>query len=487
MEEHTIDLREILHIIKKKYKQIVKITGAFIVLAILYLLIASPVYESEALLRIKQPKGLGSSLLEAVPGGNAMSTKQLMSTYAEILKSRSVVVPVIEATEEANKDGKYPGYEGYVKGRITTVPFKDTEILKVTVNAKDPEKARAANELLLETFLNRLTEINRSEQRMTKEFLGKRLDTAKTELDEAEAALQKFKAQHNIINPTAQATAIGDRVMLVDKVAAENQLNVATAQARLSEINGQLGGAARNTADNDVIRGLNTKLAELEVAKVGYLEKYTEKHPRLKETDAEIAGLKGQMQQEFNRIAALQAPSSNIVHQGLIAAKFQSEAEISIAQAKAEALKNIEKENNEAIKKLTDKEQAYLRVARDAEISREIYTMLAKRLEEAKVAEVMVANEVQPVDPPTLPERPVKPRKALTVVLAGILGLMAATMGTVAYEMMHRKIRTEDDVRNYLGLPIIGLIPDADSMHKAAADKNKVHSILERIGRFFVK
>ena len=61
--------------------------------------------------------------------GNAMATKQLMSTYAEILKSRSVVVPVIEATEEANDDGKYPRYEDYLQSRVTTNPFKDTEIM----------------------------------------------------------------------------------------------------------------------------------------------------------------------------------------------------------------------------------------------------------------------------------------------------------------------------------------------------------------------
>ena len=79
------------------------------------MLIASPVYESDSLLRIKQPKGIGSSLLESMPMGNAMASKQLMSTYAEILKSRSVIVPVIEQTEEADSDGKYMRYEDYIK------------------------------------------------------------------------------------------------------------------------------------------------------------------------------------------------------------------------------------------------------------------------------------------------------------------------------------------------------------------------------------
>lgn len=107
MEENSIDLRELLTILTRNLRKIAAVTAAFLAIAVLYLLIASPVYESESLLRIRQPKGLGSSLLDAVPGGNTAATTQLMSTYAEILKSRSVIVPVIQQTEKPNDDGKY--------------------------------------------------------------------------------------------------------------------------------------------------------------------------------------------------------------------------------------------------------------------------------------------------------------------------------------------------------------------------------------------
>lgn len=38
-----------------------------------------------------------------------------MMTDAEILKSRNVVLPVIEKTEERDDDGELPDYESYVK------------------------------------------------------------------------------------------------------------------------------------------------------------------------------------------------------------------------------------------------------------------------------------------------------------------------------------------------------------------------------------
>ena len=221
-QEYTIDLMELFSIVMENLKTIAKIAAAFVALAILYLLIASPVYESTALLRIKQQQGLGSSLLDAATGGSAQLNQRQMSTYAEILKSRSVVVPVIEATEE-EKEGKYPEYELYVQNRVSTSPFKDTDILSVKVNANEPGKAQKANQLLLAAFLERMTELSRVEQTATKNFLQNRTDAAKQDLDKAETALQDYKIDNKILTPSDSAKLFLDRITLAEKEAATNR------------------------------------------------------------------------------------------------------------------------------------------------------------------------------------------------------------------------------------------------------------------------
>ncbi|NLY84141.1 MAG: chain-length determining protein [Acholeplasmataceae bacterium] len=486
MEENSIDLRELLAMLTRNLRKIAAVTAAFLAIAVLYLLIASPVYESESLLRIRQPKGLGSSLLDAVPGGNTAATTQLMSTYAEILKSRSVIEPVIAATETP-KDGKYPGYDGYVKSRITTTPFKNTEILKVTVNAKTPEDAQRANKLVVEGFLDRLTELTRAEQRATKEFISVRVSEAKNELKEAEGALKAYKEKNRIIAPSETMKVIADRVIMVDKVKAENKVNRATAQARLEAVSGQLGGTAKSTADSTVIKEYNKRLAELEMTKVGYINKYTDKHPKLQELNKEIEAAKAQLETEIARVAALEAPSDNPVHQALVAGMFQSQAELQVAEGRDRALARIEEENNEAIKTLPGIEQGYLQAERDANVAQEIYIMLAKRLEEAKVAEVMVSNEVQVVDTATLPEKPVKPRKALTLALALLLGLMAGSGCVIAWEMFSRRLRTSEDVESCLGLTVIGSVPDFDSVEQAGKKSAESKGLAEKIRRLLTK
>ena len=223
-----------------------------------YLFVAHPVYQSDSLLRIKQQKGLGDSILASLPADNATGDKQRMMTDAEILKSRNVVLPVIEATEEPGKDGKLPTYENYVKGHITTKPYKDTEILQVSVTGKSPEQAQQANAMLVQGFIQRLTDLSHEEQKDTREFLEQRLADAKDELGKAEDALQAYQAENKMYSTDDQMKQLTDKLNIVDKAKAENQLNLETAQAGLSSVNEQLSSAGVSIADSPAIQTLIT-------------------------------------------------------------------------------------------------------------------------------------------------------------------------------------------------------------------------------------
>lgn len=471
-QEITIDLRDLWNVLQKNVATVRKVTIGCVAAAVLYLIIVPPTYESVALLRVKQPKGIGSSILESMPMGNAMATKQLMSTYAEILKSRSVVVPVIEATEEPNDDGIYPRYEDYLERRVTTNPFKDTEIMEVKVTAKTAEDAQKANQLLVNGFLARLTDLVRGEQKATRIFIEDRVKSSKQELYDAETKVTEFKKAHNVLSPDDQIKMTADKLSLVDKLRAENQVALEAARARNNSVSGQLQNNSASIADNNVITAYQKRLADLEAERINYLDKYTDKHPKVIEVNKEIAGLRRSMDEEIERIATLQASSTNQVHQGLLADLFRSEAEMNVAQSNLNTIAELEERYNKDVQELSETGQQYLALLRDARVAQEIYVMLAKRLEEAKVAEVAVSTEVQVVDTPTLPEKPVKPKKALTLVLAFLLGLFGSSGFVIARELMNRTIKTSDDVETYLGLPVLGQVPSSESLKEAKEVEN---------------
>jgi len=78
------------------------------------------------------------------------------------------------------------------------------------------------------------------------------------------------------------------------------------------------------------------------------------------------------------------------------------------------------------------------------------------------VVQIMNVDNVQVIDPAVIPTKPIKPRIMLNIAIAGILGLMVGIAIVLLLEYLDNTIKTPHDVEKYLGLPIIGAIPELD-------------------------
>ncbi|MBC2581556.1 YveK family protein [Clostridium sp. DJ247] len=68
-------------------------------------------------------------------------------------------------------------------------------------------------------------------------------------------------------------------------------------------------------------------------------------------------------------------------------------------------------------------------------------------------------GNVQIMDGAKVPQKPIKPKKALNVAIAFFIGLMASVGLTFVLEYMDSTIKTEEDINKYLDIPVIGIIP----------------------------
>ena len=110
--------------------------------------------------------------------------------------------------------------------------------------------------------------------------------------------------------------------------------------------------------------------------------------------------------------------------------------------------------------------------------------MLAKRFEEARISEVMQPTEAQIVNPAVEPEERIRPRRTLNVAIAAILGLFCGLGAAFFLEYMNRTIRTAEDVRDYLNLPVLGAIPDVNRT-QAKAGSGELATTMARLRGLF--
>ena len=491
MNESTLDIKQIIKTLKKRQGLIGKIFFAFVIVAAVVSLLIPPTYEGELMLRVKQPKGLANSLLGDIAGGSPAGTKQLMSTYAEILKSRVVVEKTIAdnkiGLDKDDKEKTLVKYQSFAT-QITTQPVRDTEILRVKVTAPSQLEAMVWTNSLVDNFLARITALVREEQSTVREFVGERLKEARRELDRAESALAEYKMTQKIAAPAEETAAIVNRLSTANQLMAQNEVMVAAAQGKLANAQRQLGSQKPGfLADGPLIQQLKSKLTELELEQAKLLQLYKEKHPRVAAVRSAIAETRQKLNNEVARIVSAESPASNPVHIGVIQARIQAEAELAAGSAQREALQKVMSEGEAELAKLPSKEQGMGRVMRDALVAQEIYSMLAKRYEEARISEVMQPTDAQVVNPAVEPDQRIRPRRTLNVAIAAILGLFCGLGAAFFLEYMNRTIRTTDDVKEYLGLPVLGAIPDIEKAGqvRAAAASGELAQTWQRIRGWF--
>lgn len=127
MEE--IDLKELFTFVKSKIGLLVAITAGVCILGCVYgLFLQTPMYQSYTTVILSSNEG-------TINQSDLTLNKNLVNTYAEIVKSRRVLDQVIN---DLNLELTYE----QLHGKIAVSAVNNTEIIKITVNDTDGIKAK---------------------------------------------------------------------------------------------------------------------------------------------------------------------------------------------------------------------------------------------------------------------------------------------------------------------------------------------------------
>ena len=131
MEE--IDLKELFDFVKDKLGTLITITISICLIGCIYgLFIQKPMYKSYTTVILG---GNETSSNVSITQNDITLNKNLVDTYAEIVKSRRVLDQVID---ELNLDMSYEE----LHNEITVSALNNTEIIKITVSDRDGKKAK---------------------------------------------------------------------------------------------------------------------------------------------------------------------------------------------------------------------------------------------------------------------------------------------------------------------------------------------------------
>jgi GumC protein len=126
-------------------------------------------------------------------------------------------------------------------------------------------------------------------------------------------------------------------------------------------------------------------------------------------------------------------------------------SEIALIQVKVDSEKRKLIEGNK-------KKIRYNILSRDAELNKELYNLFMKELKETNVIAEMGMSNVTVINEAELPGAPISPRVKFDLIVGAILGLLLGFGAALSQELLDRTLKTEDDVRRHLELPLLAYI-----------------------------
>lgn len=483
-------LTSYLDIIRRQFPTMVAIVSACVILALLYLFTAAPLFTSTASMVIDTRK-VQLFQQQSVLGDIAVDSATV-ETQVEILKSENISLAVIRdlhLTEDPEFTGSGTGLVGAIMGSVTGLfssghapsEFELTRkalgvfannrtvkrlgltyVMEIGFTSKDPAKAARIANAIADAYIVDQLEAKYQATRRASVWLQDRIKELRTQASAAQKAVVDFKIANNIVDS-------GGRLMNEQQLAEVNSQLVmahagtAEAKARMDRINDILkqeipDASVADALKNDTIVKLRGQYVDMASKESIWAMKYGSDHLAAVNLRRQMAEIKKNIIDELKRI------------------QESYKSDYDIAQTREEAIKsslaNVVSESQ-----LTNQAQVQLReLESNAQSYQAMYDNFLQRYMESVQQQSFPITEARVISAATTPL--VKSAPKSLVILAGALlgGLMLSFGAAMARELSDKVFRTTSQVEEQLGANCVAILP-------ALSPSASAPSLTSKLGR----
>jgi uncharacterized protein involved in exopolysaccharide biosynthesis len=214
---------------------------------------------------------------------------------------------------------------------------------------------------------------------------------------------------------------------------------------------------------------LGAELAKLEAKRATLLQQYTTEDRQVRDADAEIATVKRRMVDGAGtpRTVGIERWIPNPTRVEIQERLMKADRNLYDLRARVAALPDFidehRKESSAAAVGLRKKAIRFASLEQEIVAARDTYLLYERKEEEARISEAMDRSKLLNVSLLDGPTRAIKPSNAMSplmVVVALIAGTGLGVGTAVGLEFLGRNFKLEEQVEQYLELPVFAVIPD---------------------------
>lgn len=482
LDSDDVDLSKLFGELIDHRKLIFGITGIFIVLAVIYALFATPVYEADALIQVEQKEGnaLLNSLSQMIPGSQAESA----GPEVYLLQSRMILGKTVDDLDlQASVSQKYfpifgrgwarlngdkPGHLGInrlyleaVNGKIPLLTLTVLDAQHYEITAKNIDLKGTVGQLLEKPglslmvesmdapvgtsfniqYLSRLDAINNLEAAFTAVEQGKEtgilnLTLTGTDEDQIKAILNSISENYLAQNVARQAAQDAKSLQFLNQQLPKVRGDLDSAEDKLNAYRRQVDSVDLSLEAKSALEqivNVDNQLNQLTFHEAEISQLYTKSHPTYKA----LLDQRQVLEQEKTRLT-------------------------------------------QRISSMPAKQQEVLSLSRDVDSGHAIYMQLLNRQQELSIAKSSAIGNVRIIDDAVTQPGPVKPKKMLVILIGMILGLVIS-IGIVLLRVFLRRGLESPEQLEELGVNVYASVPFSEWAGNSTKQKQgKAKATLDR-------
>lgn len=328
-----------------------------------------------------------------------------------------------------------------LRGGLKVDPAGDSNVVTISYRCGAAERCAKVANAVAKAYIDTNLEMKVEPARQYAQWFEARNDGTRARLDAARHKLSEFQRAHGIV-------ATDERVDVETARLEELSRQLVAVQAERSgsrSRRGQDGNAQTlpEVVQSPLLGGLKSELARLEAQREQAMARLGRNHPEIVRTTREIESLQRRLNLETSRIVGSLDTADRVN------AARETDIRAAVDRQKAQVLE---------LKARRDEMAA---LQQEVDSAQKAYDLVNGRFAETSLESQAQQTNVFVLSAATAPREPSAPRRALIVALSAVLGMLLGAGIALALEMIRRRVRSEADVVEALGVPVLGVLPRA--------------------------
>ncbi len=440
--------------------------------SVAYLAVTPHSYETSARLMLDEKRVSISELgrdLTQVPSGTPGGPNPL-ADQAELIKSQPVLEKVVSRFKKRSSQSELTVSEIRKGLRVKIVPA--TNILELIYQGKDPDIAAELLNAVCQMMVEENTKAISSEATKVRKFLEIEIPVARQRLQRAEIAENRYRQKSGIISIDDQTKSL---VLSLANLEDQERTLVAQLQEAKSRdtslrqitdaktINNAY--ASVRSGQDEQLKSLRAKLADLEAQIIQTRLRFTENHPTIIKLIEQRDAIRALYTQQLARVSPGNEtipPSqvaSDSLSQELRSKLIVNEIERLAVEKKLKSVQSLQANLQARLAQLPIQELPLTALVRQRQQATTSLNALQSKLEEARIAEAQQVSNIRIIEEAQTPTSPTSPKKAAVLVIATFFGAILAIGVVLLLEVMDNTLHDASEAEELLKLPVLGVLP----------------------------